>query len=404
MKLKRRANGKGSAIYLGSGRVKPWSARITLGLDENGISIRHCIGTFETQLEALFFLEQYHKNPKPLYIKTSKYNRIVSFSGSLYPLIPVDNPRRRLVDKINKEHYTFKQVFEIFKNNKIPTEEEMKLEKENNIKTTGKFSWNHASHLIIAYNYSNKLHNAVYKDLVTSDFQSIINMAHEDGYSRDFQLRLILLFKHLDNYAIKENVISRGYAQYAEAKTLQTKKVIKTIFSSEEITNWENLKTKTYITEMAKNIFIFALYSGCRVSEIIFLKNSNIFLDKGYMITGVKTEAGKNREIPIHKKLIPIIEKYYNKDNKFLFTYNEKAVLYSTISRSASRLMKKYPCLGKHTIHECRHTFRTKLEKLNIKQVIINAIVGHKNNDVGLDVYTHISIEDKIEAVKMIDY
>ena len=80
--------------------------RITLGLDKDGISIRHFIGTFESQLDALFCLEQYHKNPKPIYIKTSIYNRIVSFSAQLYPLIPVDNPRRRLMDKINKEHYT----------------------------------------------------------------------------------------------------------------------------------------------------------------------------------------------------------------------------------------------------------------------------------------------------------
>ena len=77
MKLKRRANGKGSAVYLGSGRAKPWMARITLGLDENGLKIRHSLGTFESQLEALFCLEQYHKNPKPIYVKTSKYNRII---------------------------------------------------------------------------------------------------------------------------------------------------------------------------------------------------------------------------------------------------------------------------------------------------------------------------------------
>ena len=80
MELKRRANGKGCAVYLGKGRTKPWGARITLGWDIEGRSIRYMLGTFDNKLDALFCLEQYHKNPKPLYIKTSKYNTIVSFS------------------------------------------------------------------------------------------------------------------------------------------------------------------------------------------------------------------------------------------------------------------------------------------------------------------------------------
>ena len=50
MDLKRRANGKGTAVYLGNGRANPWAARITLGIDNNGLSIRHIIGTFDNKL------------------------------------------------------------------------------------------------------------------------------------------------------------------------------------------------------------------------------------------------------------------------------------------------------------------------------------------------------------------
>ena len=41
---------------------------------------------------------------------------------------------------------------------------------------------------------------------------------------------------------------------------------------------------------------------------------------------------------------------------------------------------------------------------MNIKQVIINAILGHSNGNVGLDTYTHITLEEKKMAVNMIDY
>ena len=51
--MKRRANGKGNAVFLGANREKQWGARITLGQDEDGKQIRHNLGLFNTELDAL---------------------------------------------------------------------------------------------------------------------------------------------------------------------------------------------------------------------------------------------------------------------------------------------------------------------------------------------------------------
>ena len=69
MKFKKRKNGMGSVVYLGKGRYQPWAARITVGKDMNGLPIYYDIDTFENELDALVFLENYHKNPTSLYIK-----------------------------------------------------------------------------------------------------------------------------------------------------------------------------------------------------------------------------------------------------------------------------------------------------------------------------------------------
>ena len=405
MELKRRANGKGCAVYLGAHRSKPWGARITLGLDQNGLSIRHILGTFDNKLDALFCLEQYYKNPTPIYIKTSKYNRIVNFSSTLYPLVPLDNPKKQLISRISKKNYTFGQVYEEFTKLKFPTNEEKKLENTKNIKPQGKFSSNYASNLRNAAAFVKTIYYTVYANLTTSDFQTVLNDATKQGYSRSFTTNLLTLFKHLDTYALQENIITRGYAQYVTNNTAKGKKVTKTIFSPEEILELKNLRTDTYIAEVIKNMYIFALYSGCRASEIIFLRTKNIHLDEGFFVTGIKTEAGKNREIPIHPELRKIIEKYFNKENEFLFMYRDKPINYSSIFfKHSHKLMNKFHKLGNHTIHECRHTFRTELERLNIKQIIINNILGHKNNDIGLDVYTHITLAEKTQAVRLINY
>ena len=47
---------------------------------------------------------------------------------------------------------------------------------------------------------------------------------------------------------------------------------------------------------------------------------------------------------------------------------------------------------------------RNELRKLGVKDIIINSIIGHSNDDVGEDIYSHVSIEEKFEAIKMITY
>ena len=59
------------------------------------------------------------------------------------------------------------------------------------------------------------------------------------------------------------------------------------------------------------------------MEEFLILENKNIHLDDQYFITGVKTDAGKSRIIPIHNDILPIIQKYYKmciRDSSFYCT------------------------------------------------------------------------------------
>ena len=75
---------------------------------------------------------------------------------------------------------------------------------------------------------------------------------------------------------------------------------------------------------------------------------------------------------------------------KYLFLYN--------------KFISKYSNLKGKTAHCGRHSLETELQKLNIKTTIINAIIGHKNGNVADDVYNHISLQEKIDAINMVDY
>lgn len=404
--MKKRANGKGSAIYLGDNREKPWGARITIGKDINGVSIRYFISTFKTELEALVCLENYHKEPYPLYIKENIYNRIVTFPKNPYPLVSVKNPKKEIIEKVKKDNYTFKQLFKEFKKAKIPTSEEAKLEKERHIKPKGKFAYHYSRGMITAYNNSKELYDRVYKSLKTSDFQQFL-----DNCGKNYETIRIMknLYIKLDEYAFQEDLIEKSYAQYItinNTNKISENKRKRKPYTYEQIQYLWDIKPENYKEEFIRDILLLTIYTGCRAEELLFIYTKKIFLDKNYFVTGIKTEAGIDREIPIHPDIKPIFKKYYNPENEFLFMMpnGNRANYDYYLYHYKENFIDKHQYLNHHTAHDGRHTLRTELEKQNVKQIIINSIIGHSNENVGQDIYTHISIEEKFEAIKLITY
>lgn len=420
-KFKKRSNGKGSAVYLGNNRKKPFAARISIGKDINGVNIYYDIDTFETELEALVCLENYHKNPYPLYVKERKYNRIVTFPKRPYPLVPVINPNQEVIEKVKKDNYTFKQLFEEFQKAKMLTKEEQQIEKTYHIRPKNKpFGRNYCRGLVTAYHNSKSLYDKVYKDLRASDFMEHLK---KSGKGSDSQRQMVNLYQNLDKYALEEDIIDKGYAQFITISSddKNVKKAVKgkvgknKLFSYEQIDYLWNLKLRSFGSQeknkkereqFIRDLFLMMLYAGTRVEEQLSIYTANIFLDKNYFIGGLKTNAGRNREIPIHPAVKHLYEKYYNPNNEFLFMQpNGKKIDYDYyLYHFKLNFRNLHPEVAEHTAHDCRHTLRNELEKLDIKQIIINSIMGHSNENVGQDVYTHITIQEKLEAIKLVTY
>lgn len=421
MKFKKRKNGKGSVVYLGKGRYKPWAARIVIGKDIDGRPIYYDIETFEDELDALVFLENYHKNPTSLYIKKEKYNRIVTFPKVLYPLVPVANPNQDIVEKVKKDNYTFKQLYEEFKDAKMLTREEEQQEKKYHTRPKNKpFGRHYCRSLVTAFHNSTALYDRVYKDLRASDFNKVLK---ESKKGTDPQRQMVNLYLNLDKYALEENIIDKGYAQFIPS--ISTKKEIKIaknktvekerLFTYEQIdylwkltprSNGRQKELQQQREIFIRDFWLMLLYSGMRADEMLSVYTANIFLDDNYLIGGLKTEAGINRQIPIHPVVKHLYEKYYNSNNEFLFTQpNGNKMDYDYyLYHYQHNFRDLHPELSGHTAHDARHTLRNELRKLNVKDIIINSIIGHSNDDVGEDVYSHVSIAEKLEAIKLVTY
>lgn len=302
------------------------------------------------------------------------------------------------------------------------TKEEAQLEKKYHIRPKNKpFGRHYCRSMVTAFHNSSGLHDRVYKDLRASDFNKYLK---ESKRGTDSQRQMVNLYMNLDKFALEEDIIEKGYAQFITAVTCNRKEIKKAkdkkvkkerLFTYEQIDYLWNFTPKSNgrqkERQQEREIFIrdfwlMLLYSGTRADELLSIYTANVFLDDSYFIGGLKTDAGINREIPIHPAVKHLYEKYYDPNNEFLFMQpNGNKMDYDYyLYHYQHNFEKLHPEVSEHTAHDARHMLRDALRKLGVKDIIINSIIGHSNDDVGEDIYSHVSIEEKLEAIKMVTY
>lgn len=129
-------------------------------------------------------------------------------------------------------------------------------------------------------------------------------------------------------------------------------------------------------------VILFYIYTGLRYSELYNLQPEDLYEDH-LIIRQAKTEAGK-REVPIAnfiRNLLPLPE----------------IPCYSVFN------VEFHAVLPKHKPHDTRHTFVTMLTELDTDQRVIQSIVGHARKRSVTEIYTHITLEKKLEAVNALE-
>lgn len=200
------------------------------------------------------------------------------------------------------------------------------------------------------------------------------------------------------DYGIANDIILRKYSDYIILSE-QREKIIRITFTEEEIDLlWENVELIPFVDTV-----LILIYTGMRPSELLNMRHDNVFLDKNYMIGGSKTEAGINRIIPIHPRIKPLIEKWYNNSTSKYLIYNNvnnKICYQNFIGRNWANVVETLNL--KHNPYDCRHTFATRMDDAGANKLCIKLIMGHRINDVTDKVYTHKKIEQLIEAVSLL--
>ncbi|MDR1209715.1 MAG: tyrosine-type recombinase/integrase, partial [Clostridiales bacterium] len=129
------------------------------------------------------------------------------------------------------------------------------------------------------------------------------------------------------------------------------------------------------------------------------VKTSNVDLDARTIKGGTKTKAGKDRLVPIHSKIAPLVKARHDEGGEYLLTHDGQKV---SVYQYAFWVDVMERIGAKHTVHETRHTFRSRLDSAGANKRCIDLIMGHKSRDVGERVYTHKTLQELREAVELI--
>ena len=234
-----------------------------------------------------------------------------------------------------------------------------------------------------AYKHCLKYSKLKYNQIKSYQMQDTIDSCGK-GYATQGAIKN--LWGNLDKFAMELDVISKCYSDLITSAPIP--ETTKQIFTDEEVLRlWEN-RNLPWVDSV-----LFFLYTGFRISEMLDLKISNIDLQAETMTGGTKTEAGKNRIVPIHSKIRPIVEKRLKQSKSgYLFEYEGKKLYQSQYRLIWYEIMEKLKM--KHTPHECRHTFRSWLDSVGANKVCIDRIMGHKSKDTGERIYTHKNVEE----------
>lgn len=240
----------------------------------------------------------------------------------------------------------------------------------------------------IAFKHISNIADMPITDIHFQHLQNVINSMHIKGLSYSSCKKVRTLLNQLFNYAIIQDYPITNYALHLNlGPNIPT--ISRRVFTRQQINKLWAIDTPY------SHMILILLYTGLRIGELLNLRKQDINRRSSYLIVShAKTKAGEGRVIPLHHRIIPLIEQLYIDTNDYLFT-----ISYTTFRKHFMNIMKLLKC--KHTIHDTRHTFTSLLDPLAPPNAL-RSLLGHKQGDITTRVYTHKTIRELRKTVELL--
>ena len=244
----------------------------------------------------------------------------------------------------------------------------------------------------LAYTQCESLHGQKMRSLRRSDYQAAVIALEEQGMSKSTCNKLRTMLRQVCGYAQMEGILHSNPAD--DLNTVARQKTVREIFTDEDI---QKIKASSL---PAAQLALIMISCGCRPGELFTVPLANC--GKDHMIWGSKTEAGKNRVIPIGPDGVEAYQTLtilstVTGGTLLVDGYKGSHTTENFRRRDWAKLMRE---IGREdlTPYSCRHTFITRAIRGGIDLISLEAIVGHVDKET-TKLYTHLRAKDLVAAV-----
>lgn len=339
---KQRGNGTGTVCKRKDSKARPWVAIAPAIYTDEGKPRRIVIGHFKTSKEAKEALLQYQQNP------TEKFNIIFSDVFLEWSEIAYRNISRQTQDNYNA-----------------------------------------------AYKKLSALYKIRFRDIRTNQMQKIIDNNADMSQSSLSKIKLLLV--QLYKYALENDIINKNYAEFIALPKAELKN--KDSFTDIELAKIE----KSINTVPFADVILCMCYTGFRINEFLSLTPFSYDCKNLTLSGGSKTAAGKDRIVPIHPKIQPIVEKWLSKKGQTIFCKEDGSPYSARLFREKC-YMPSLEKIGVRPLspHCTRHTCATRLSAAGARPEDIQKILGHTDYDTTANTYIHQSISTLKTAINLL--
>lgn len=339
MKGRTRPNGAGCAYRRG----RTWTACITVGwkLTPTGRAqaVRRTKGGFPTKREALAYCQQLHAAPT------------------------------------EKPKMTLQQVYDAW----LPVHE-------------ARVSKSTMDCYRAAFRYFDDLRYRPMCDIDVDDLQDCLDACPRARRTRENMKAVMgLLYK----YAIPRHQATMNLAEYLH--TGDNDKSTRPPFSPGQV---ERIRQHIGITPYADVVYVL-IYTGFRPAELFSLTKDSYH--DGILIGGIKTDAGKDRAVPVSPKIRAIIEQRVSACHGFLFSrengeqmsvaYFRDYCFYPVLAAADIQPIPTVEHPAYYTPYSCRHTFANLLKGAPGSDVDKAKLIGHANYDTTKRMYQSAELD-----------
>lgn len=238
--------------------------------------------------------------------------------------------------------------------------------------------------------------------------EKFLNKLSYEKISATSQARYISSLRSFYSFLLSQEIINNNPVEKIEPPKIR-RNLPDFLTIDEVLKILESVPTETCLGIRDKAILEVLYACGLRVSELINLKQRDIFFDEGFV--RIWGKGSKERIVPIGKSALNWIKTYQKKCRPILVAnqINSTDILFlnsngGKLSRMGVwKIIRKYATLvgleGKVHPHIFRHSFATHLLEGGADIRVVQEMLGHSDIST-TQIYTHLTKEYQIEVHK----